>query len=266
MCAISGFGQTGPDRLRAGHDLGYIARAGVLGYGGADGGPPAVPGAQMADIGAGSLFAVVGILAAVLERQRTGQGRYVDVSMTDGATAFIHMHLAARMLLGAQAKPLARGKETLNGGSPCYGVYETKDSRWLAVGALEPKFFHGVLAALELSDDLSVGGWDNGPDGRKTRAALEKAFASKTLAEWTALFRAKDLCVEPVLEGDEVLADPQLVARGLFQVHDGKTWLRTPLHLGEVAVKSPPALGAHTREALQEAGLAPAAIDALLTK
>ncbi len=263
MCSISGFGQTGPDRLKAGHDLGYIARAGVLGYGGADGGPPALPGAQLADIGAGSLFAVVGVLAAIVERQTTGQGRFVDVSMTDGATAFIHMHLASRLLLGAEGKPLARGRETLNGGSPCYGVYRTKDSRWLAVGALEPKFFHGVLETLGLPEDLAVGGWDSGPDGQKTRAALERTFAQKTLAEWTAVFREKDLCVEPVLEGDEVLSDPQLISRGLFRVHDGRTWLKTPLHLGEVAVKPPPALGAHTREALAEAGVSAAAIDAL---
>src|SRR5688572_8966534 len=113
-CAISGYGQTGPDRLKAGHDINYVARAGVLGYGGVAGGAPAFPGVQIGDIGGGSLFALVGILAALHERERTGRGRLVDISMTEGSMAFLHMHLAARLVMGEQGQALERGREALN--------------------------------------------------------------------------------------------------------------------------------------------------------
>lgn len=262
-CAISGYGQTGPDRLKAGHDLNYIARAGVLAYGGKAGGEPAMPGAQIADIGGGALFALVGLLAALQERQRTGRGRLVDVSMTEGAMAFVHMHLAARLAMGAEGAPLARGRESLNGGYPCYGVYRTQDDRYLSVGALEPKFFQGLCAALE-RPDLMDGAYDTGEGGRKTRAELERIFGSRPQAQWLELFRGKDLCIEPVLEGDEVLADPQHVARGMFVAAGGTTHLRTPLHLGELPLRRPPALGEHTGTILAECGFSPEEI-ALLT-
>ncbi len=253
-CAISGYGQTGPDRLKAGHDLNYLARAGALGYGGARDGAPAMPGVQVADIGGGSLFALVGILAALHERHRTGRGRLVDVSMTDGALAFLHMHLAARLALGAEGQPLQRGREALNGGFACYGLYRTADDRYLAVGALEPKFFAGVCAVLG-RPELLEGAYDTGEVGLRTRAELERVFAGKPLAEWVALFADQDLCVEPVREGDEVLSDPQLVARGVFLRDGDAVWLRTPLDFGPVTVRPPPALGEHTAEILRECGL-----------
>lgn len=256
FCSISGYGNTGPDRLKAGHDLNYIARSGALAYGGADGGPPAMPGVQMADIGGGSLFALVGILAALHERHATGKGRFVDVSMTDGSMAFLHMHLAARLLMGAEGTPLARGREALNGGFACYGLYRTSDDRYLAVGSLEPKFFAGVCAAIERPELLS-GAYDMGEQGKQIRAELEKVFASKTQAEWVALFKPLDLCVEPVLEGDEILKDPQLQARGLFAKEGEIYWLRTPLRFGDVPIVAPPAIGQHTAEILKECGLGP---------
>src|SRR5205814_2382994 len=140
--------QTGPDALKAGHDIDYIARAGTLAFGGEPRGRPAMPGAQVGDI-SGAVFGLVGLFAALYERQRTGKGRFVDISMTETSMAFIHLHLAARMAEGARGQPLERGTGALNGGYACYGLYATKDRRWLAVGALEPKFFSGVCAALE---------------------------------------------------------------------------------------------------------------------
>lgn len=253
-CAISGFGQTGPDRLRAGHDLGYLARSGALGYGGQPDASPAMPGVQVADVG-GSLFAVVGILAALHERQRTGRGRFVDVALTDSATAFLHMHLAARLAMGDEGTPLARGREALNGGFACYGLYRTADGRWLAVAALEPPLFTGLCEALG-RPELVPGGYDTGEEGARTRRALEAVFASKPLAHWEALFRDKDLGVEPVREGDEVLEDAQLRARGLWLESGGARWLRTPLQLGEVTPRPAPTLGQHTDEVLREHGLA----------
>lgn len=258
-CAISGYGQTGPDRLRAGHDLNYIARAGVLGYGGEANGAPAMPGVQIADIGGGSLFALVGILAALHERERTGRGRFVDVSMTEGAMAFLHMHLAGRMLQGDAGTPLQRGRETLNGGYPCYGVYRTADGRYLSVGSLEPKFFAGFCEAIG-RPDLVSGGYDTGDEGRRTREQIAQVLSEKPLSHWIEVFRAKDVCVEPVLEGDEVLSDPQLQARGMFvEAKDERrglevTHLRTPLRMGELPLRPPPALGQDTKEILREAG------------
>ncbi|MBE2248779.1 MAG: CoA transferase [Myxococcus sp.] len=264
MCSISGYGATGPDRLKAGHDLNYLARSGALAYGGARAGAPAMPGVQIADIGGGSLFALVGVLAALHERQRTGVGRYVDVSMTDGALAFLHMHLAGRLMMGAEGVELARGAEALNGGYACYGLYRTQDARWLAVGALEPRFFSGVCAVLE-RPDLMPGGYDTAEEGARTRRELEAIFASKPLSHWVALFRQHDLCVEPVNEGDEVLEDPQLVARGMFVKAGDVMHLKTPLHFGPIPTRPSPKLGADSAEVLEEAGFSPDEI-ARLTK
>jgi alpha-methylacyl-CoA racemase len=261
-CAISGYGQTGPDRLKAGHDLNYAARAGVLAYGGAAGGAPAFPGVQMGDIGGGSLFALVGILAALHERERTGRGRFVDVSMTDGTTAFLHMHLAARLAMGEQGTPLRRGREALNGGYACYGLYGTKDGRWLAVGALEPKFFAGLCERLGRMD-LLADGYDTAEAGARVKAELARLFAEHPLAYWQERLAGTDLCIEPVLEGDEVLKDPQLQARGLFvEAQDSQrgrkvTHLLTPLRMGPTPLRPPPTLGQHSQQILAEAGLSP---------
>lgn len=268
-CAISGYGQTGPDRLKAGHDLNYVARAGLLGYGGDAGGAPAFPGVQVADIGGGSLFALVGILAALHERERTGVGRFVDVSMTDGALAFLHLHLAARLFTGAAGAPLARGSEPLNGGYPSYGLYRTADDRWLAVGALEPKFFGALCARLgrpELLDDAYTGG----EPGARVKSELTRIFASEPMAHWRERLAGAELCVEPVAEGDDVLSDAQLRARGLFVDADDAqrgirvTHLLTPLRMGDVALRPPPALGQHTRVILEEAGFTAEEISRLI--
>ncbi len=248
-CSISGYGQTGPDRLKAGHDLNYIARAGVLGYGGPVGGQPAFPGAQIGDL-SGSLFGVIGIFAALYERQRTGRGRFVDISMTEGALAFIHMHLGARLAMGAEGKPLARGNDTLNGGFACYGLYPTQDGRWLAVGALEPKFFEAVCAAIG-RPDLFANAYDvEGGGSARVRKELETIFASKPRSAWLELFASRDCCVEAVSEGDEVLFDPQLKARGMFVGNQ----LRTPVNLGPLPQKVAPGLGADSEAIFREAG------------
>jgi crotonobetainyl-CoA:carnitine CoA-transferase CaiB-like acyl-CoA transferase len=159
------------------------------------------------------------------------------------------MHLAARLAMGSEGTALERGVESLNGGYPCYGAYRCADGKYLAVGALEPKFFQGVCEALG-RPDLYEGAYDTGEGGKKVRAQLEAVFAGKPRDAWVELFRTRDVCVEPVWEGDEVLKDPQLRARGMFIEDGGVTHLATPLHFGPVPLRPPPALGEHTAQVL----------------
>jgi len=260
-CSISGYGATGPDRLKAGHDLNYVSRAGLTGYAGAFDGAPNMPGAQIADIG-GSLFSVAGILAALYERQRTHVGRFVDISLTESALAFLHMQLGSRLFMAEEGSPVTRGREGLNGGLPCYGLYRTKDAKWLSVGALEPKFFQGVCEALgrpELLDDA----YDFGEGSRRVRGELEAIFATRERDEWLALFATRDLCVEPVHEGDEVLSDPQLNARGVFVKTGEQIFLRTPGTDHDVPIREGRAIGADTAQVLSEAGFSDAEIAVL---
>ncbi len=255
VCALSGFGQTGPDRLRAGHDLGYQARAGVLGYSAGAG----LPGGQLADVG-GALFAVVGILAALQERTRTGRGRLVDVALADSATAFVHMHLAAHLSGGL---PLRPGKDLLNGGLPCYRLYGTADGQQLAVAALEPRFFSALCERLG-RPELAAPAYAGGAEAEAVHRALEGLFASAPLATWEARLSGLDACVEPVRALEEVPADAQFRARGLFAAGArGARRLATPLRFGPLPERGTPALGADTRAVLAEAGFSEAEMDGL---
>ncbi len=255
LCSISGYGQDGPYRERAGHDLDYCAVAGVL----ALNGPPEEPvplGVQVADVAGGSWPAVAGVLAALVRRAAGGEGSHVDVSMTDGALAMLTMPLGAA---AARGTPLRRGQEMLIGGSACYGVYRTRDGRFVALGALEPKFFQRfceVAGRPELADRQ----FDDG--GRGPRAELEALFATRTRDEWARLGAEHDACLAPVLEGDEPEGDPQLRARGMFLRVDtpweGKSMasLRTPVRFAGVeAVPRPaPRLGEDSKAVLAEGG------------
>ncbi len=255
VCALSGFGQTGPDRGRAGHDLGYVARAGLLTMGGR-GGEPAIPGPQVADIG-GAWVAVSGILAALLGRAATGRGRLVDVSLVESATSFATLHLGPA-LLGVPVPPAGEG--ALDGGLPSYGLYRTADDRWLAVAALEPRFFAALCERLGLGD-LTAEAYGGGEGPERVRRVLARTFAGAPLAAWQQRLAGLDACVEPVLLPDEVCRDAHLADRGLFP-RPGV--LATPLRLGPPAAAPAPRLGEHTREVLTEAGLTPAEIDALV--
>jgi len=204
-CAISGFGQSGPLRDLAGHDLNYIAMAGLLDMTGRGGGPPAIPGTQVADLAGGSMQAVIGILLALLARAATDRGQMVDVSMTDGVVALMPVALAA---LSKDRRTPARGGEALTGGLACYDVYATSDGNYMAVGALEPKFWSNLCKALGCPD-LIAAQYISGEQER-IRSRLEGIFVRRTAAEWWSELRIVECCVTPVRTLDEVAADEHL--------------------------------------------------------
>jgi alpha-methylacyl-CoA racemase len=195
-CAITGYGQDGPDRDRPGHDLNYLARGGLLGLSGERGGPPVPAAGQIADIGGGALMAAFGILAALHERERSGEGQLVDVSMTRGAQSWLAMVAARHFADGAVPR---RGELELAGGLPCYRPYACADG-WVALGALEPKFWHALCAGLEREDLL-----ERHMDPA-VATELEAIFAGRTRAEWAAFDDEHGCCLEPVLDLDEALA------------------------------------------------------------
>lgn len=210
-CAITGYGQTGPYKDRAGHDINYLSIAGVSSHcGRQDGGPPPL-GIQVADVAGGSHHAVMGILAAVIHRQHTGEGQYVDISMTDAAFALNAMAGAACLAGGAEQKPEGA---LLNGGS-FYDYYQTADDRWLSVGSLEPQFLTRLCAVIERPDLQSYGLSQNPEHQQALKAALKTAIGQKSLAQWQAIFAEQDACVEPVLTITEAAQHPQLKARDM---------------------------------------------------
>lgn len=255
-CALTGFGLDGPHARRPGHDIGYLARAGGLALG--------LPGVQVADVG-GGLTAVAGILAALLTRTRTGQGGVVDVSLTESAMAFSAAAFGAR-LAGHVPRP---GAELLDGSRPAYGVYATADGRQLAIGALEPKFWQRVVEVLG-RPELATEGLAEGEEGAKARAEVARIIAERPLVEWVERFEGLEACVEPVATHDEVMRDPQLVARGAVRADGqvagpvrvaGAEALSGPADATAPAALGPaPNLGAHTREVLEAAGVDPARV------
>jgi crotonobetainyl-CoA:carnitine CoA-transferase CaiB-like acyl-CoA transferase len=202
-CALSGYGQTGPRALAAGHDVNYLGYAGVLNHTGERGGAPALASLQIADVLGGAATAAIGILAALFGALRQGRGRYVDVAMADAVLAHQVFALGALEDAGRVAP---RGEDLLTGGVPCYGVYATRDGRWLAVGALEPKFWRALCEALE-RPDLAAHAFATGAEGARVRDALALVFAQRTRDEWSERLRGVDCCVTPVLTFPEALAD-----------------------------------------------------------
>ncbi|SDX71866.1 CaiB/BaiF CoA transferase family protein [Marinobacter mobilis] len=210
-CAITGYGQTGPYKDRAGHDINYLALAGVSSHcGRQDSGPPPM-GIQIADVAGGSHHAVMGILAAVIHRQQTGEGQFVDISMTDAAFALNAMAGAACLAGGVEQTPESA---LLNGGS-FYDYYQTADGRWLSVGSLEPQFLARLCEVIGKPELQSFGLSQNPDHQQALKSALKEAIAEKALAEWQAVFAGQDACVEPVLTVSEAAEHPQLKARDM---------------------------------------------------
>lgn len=208
-CAITGYGQTGPYRHRAGHDINYLALAGVLSHTGRKASGPAGIGVQIADIGGGSFGAITGILAAVVQRQLTVEGQLVDISMADMALAWNGM-AASEWLAGGELAAYESGP--LNGGG-VYDSYRTRDGRYLAVGSLEPKFWQVFCAAIGRPELASASSLTESPI--EVKAQVAEIIQQKTLAEWVVVFQPLDACVEPVLTLAEAIEHPQVTARGM---------------------------------------------------
>ena len=247
LCSITGYGQDGPLRDRAGHDIDYLALSGVLAAGGQDGGDPALPGVQMADVAGGAMWAAIRILAAL----HSGKGAHLDVSMTEGVMSLLLPWLGDFAFSG---KPLRRGQWTLNGGAARYNTYPTSDGRHLAVGSLEPKFWISLCAALGIPGDM-----DEDPERqRQMKEKLGQRLGEQTLEQWSQKLPAADACVEPVLEMDELAHHPQHQHRGMFyDLEDPErgpvSLLRLPVE-GDPSLIPAPAQGQHTDEVLGDLG------------
>ena len=250
---MTGWGQEGPLSATVGHDIGYIARTGALHALGRAGGPPQFPANLLGDFGGGGMLMAYGICAALVERAASGRGQVVDAAIVDGVASLLAMPLTF-MAQGRWRDE--RGVNLLDGGTPWYDVYETSDGQWMAVGALEPRFYAALISGLGLTgvpDRHDPGNWP------ELRARLSARFAERTRDEWTAIFAGSEACVEPVLSLHEAAADPHLVARGTYVTGDGiiepspaPRFSRTPGQLSG----PPPVPGQHTTEALTEWGLA----------
>jgi crotonobetainyl-CoA:carnitine CoA-transferase CaiB-like acyl-CoA transferase len=248
MCSITGYGQDGPMASRAGHDINYVATAGLLGLNGSKDGPPVPLAAQVADIGGGGLQPAVAILGALVGVQRGGEGRWLDVSMTDGAVSWLALALAQ----AAAGEPVARGDHRLGGRYACYRVYACKEGGFYSVGALEPKFWTALCTAVDKPDLVDLQ-FATGTLGARAHQAMEAVFLAKTRNEWELELAGLEVCCEPVLDLDEVASHPQVVARGLVMSGPGGVEVRPAVLMGDDwRRRGAPGLGEHSAEILAE--------------
>ena len=211
-CSLTGYGQTGPYKDRAGHDNNYLALAGVMSHTGRRGGGPLPLGVQVADLGGGSYNAMVGILAAVIHRMVTGEGQQIDVAMYDGAIAW-QTTAVAEYLVGGENPDYESWR--LNGGS-FYDFYETADGRYLSVGSLEPKFWQGFCHAIGRPELIQAGMRLDLAGMDALKQEIKATLKTKTLAEWQAIFDPLDVCVEPVQTIGEMVAHPHTAVRHML--------------------------------------------------
>jgi crotonobetainyl-CoA:carnitine CoA-transferase CaiB-like acyl-CoA transferase len=265
FCAITGYGQDGPFAQRAGHDMNYLGLVGLLGLTGARDGPPVQSGGQIADLGGGALMAAFGVMAALHERRRSGEGQLVDVSMADGALSWLAL-VAGRWFCDGEAP--RRGEQQLAGGLLCYLPYEAADG-WVTCGALEPKFWAAFCNGVERPDLVEV---QFEAPGSEAWAKVAEVFRSRTRDEWQAFNDEHDCCIEPVLDVGEALDSELVRARGMVSAIE-QPGLGTVRQLGLPVKMSrtpgdptrpAPAFGEHTGEVLREAGYSDEQIAAML--
>jgi alpha-methylacyl-CoA racemase len=274
-CAISGYGQDGPKRDASGHDTNYLGLIGLLGLTGERGGEPVQAAGQIADLGGGALMAAFGILAALRERDGSGpsgrpgsgEGQFVDVSMSDGALSWLAMVAGAHFADGVVPR---RGDLPLAGSLVCYRPYECADG-WVSLGALEPKFWQAWCRGVG-REELIAAQFE--PAGSDAHRQVQEIFKERTREQWEAFAREHDCCLEPVLELDEALASELVRAREMVvEIEQPGSerpvrQLGIPVKLGRTpgdhARLPGPALGEHTEEVLLAAGYSPAEVAELL--
>lgn len=210
-CSLTGYGQTGPYRTRAGHDVNYMAVSGLASYSGSRQSGPPLLGVPMADVAGGSLHAVIGVLAAVVHRNQTGMGQAIDISMTDATFSLNAVDGPGYLTSGAEPQTEA---SLLNGGS-FYGYYVTQDGRYLSVGSLEPKFRAELCNGIGRPDLKALSQSADPEDQQRFSQTLREVLKTKTLAQWVAVFAEVDACVEPVLTLPEAVEHAQIAAREL---------------------------------------------------
>ncbi len=258
LCSLSGYGQDGPYRNRSGHDVNYLGLGGILELTGTKESGPMIPGVQIADIGAGGMMAAIAILAAVVHRQKTGEGQHLDIAMHDGVLSWLSIH--AGKYLADEELP-QRGEMHLSGRYACYQVYPTKDGRYMSLGALEPKFWKNFCKAVG-KEDLIPKQFIEGEERVRMIEEMKSLFKTKTLREWTIFFKEVDACCEPILTLQEVFQDPHVLHRQMLIEYEhpveGKVKqvgnpIKSSLFSFAVPVPSPQ-WGEHTIEVLKEIG------------
>lgn len=254
-CSITGYGQDGPYKDKAGHDINYLALSGIMDITGVKDGPPVIPGVQVADVGGGGLFALFGIMAALFSREKTGEGQYVDISMLDGLISWLPLIAAEHY---GRNKKVSRGESILNGGLACYNVYKTKDNKYMSLGALESKFWQEFCMAVQKEDLLNKQYIE---DQNYLKKELTDIFLGRTRNEWEKVFASKDACCEPVLEIGENFSFGQVRERGMIQNKDIKDkkheLLGYPIKFSSSEPKEgkiAPELGEHTESILLKLG------------
>ena len=259
---MTGWGQTGPLAQEAGHDINYLALTGALHSIGSPGGPPVPPLNLVADLGGGAMVLAVGVLSAVIEARTSGRGQVVDAAMVDGAALLMSAFQAYRQQ-GSWTS--GRGENLVDGGAPYYGTYETRDGRYVAVGAMEPAFYANLLAALGL-DAATLPAQNDRSAWPALRERLAAVFRTRTRAEWEVAMAGREACFAPVLDIDEAWVHPHMVERGVFTRFDevlhpspAPRFSRTPGRLRRPA----PVAGVQGPEVLADWGLDALAIERL---
>ncbi|MEO5695082.1 MAG: CaiB/BaiF CoA-transferase family protein [Usitatibacter sp.] len=263
-CAISGYGQDGPRRNDAGHDINYLALAGVLDQTGRAGESPVIPGFLLSDILGGTLTAAMAILAALVQSRATGQGRFIDVSMADAVMAHCVLPAAEVNESGAVHE---RGTGSHTGGVPRYNIYAARDGRYLAVGAQERKFWDVLCDAMGMPD-LKAQHGATGEAAATLHGVLQEAFARRDAVEWLSILGPLDCCVTPVHTAEEALADAAFIARGTVRRREGGGGIALGLPFSMSGLRCPwerdsPARGEHSERILRRLGYGQAEIDTL---
>lgn len=266
-CAISGYGQDGPMRLAVGHDLNYMAIAGALQLFGQPGQGPMVPGLSIADVGGGSLMATTGILAALRSRDQTGEGQFVDISMTDGTVSWLSLHGADYLFADIEPKG---GERPFIGQAPCYATYLCADGRYVALGAIEEHFWERFCEICSVPPELQTH-YPEGEEAERQRAFIARVMLARDRDEWVALAEEADIPLSPVNSMEEAFRHPQLAHRKMLQeiehpVEGRIPQLGFPIKLSETPCEMrapPPLLGQHNEAVLTAAGYSQAEIRAL---